>query len=64
MSEDKYITIPNMKHYQHYTTLNVEQIAEIKDTWGEKVRIAMGVDFGSGSPSQTVIGIIIEWNNF
>ena len=37
------------------------EIAEIKDQFGREVRIAMGVDFGSGQPSQTVICIMIEW---
>ena len=37
------------------------EIADIKDQFGREVRIAMGVDFGSGSPSQTVICIMIEW---
>jgi len=37
------------------------QIADIKDQFGSEVKIAMGVDFGSGSPSQTVISIMIKW---
>ena len=37
------------------------EIADIKDQFGKEVNIAMGVDFGSGSPSQTVIAIFIEW---
>jgi hypothetical protein len=37
------------------------EIAEIKEQFGGEVKIAMGVDFGSGSPSQTVICIMIEW---
>ncbi len=37
------------------------EIADIKDQFGKEVNIAMGVDFGSGSPSQTVIAIWIEW---
>ena len=41
--------------------LSPDEIAEIKYDYGEKVRIAMGVDFGSGNSSDTVIAIIIEW---
>ncbi len=36
-------------------------IADIKDMFGKEVMISMGVDFGSGNPSQTVICIMIEW---
>ena len=37
------------------------EIADIKDQFGREVVITMGVDFGSGNPSQTVISIMIEW---
>ena len=37
------------------------EIADIKDQFGKEVVITMGVDFGSGNPSQTVISIMIEW---
>ena len=37
------------------------EIAEIKEQFGPEVKIAMGVDFGSGSPSQTVICIMVKW---
>ena len=37
------------------------EIADIKEMFGKEVKIAMGVDFGSGSPSQTVICIMIKW---
>ena len=37
------------------------EIADIKDQFGREVTITMGVDFGSGNPSQTVISIMIEW---
>lgn len=37
------------------------EIADIKDQFGDEVKIAMGVDFGSGSPSQTVICVFIKW---
>jgi len=37
------------------------EIADIKDQFGKEVKIGMGVDFGSGQPSQTVICIMIKW---
>ena len=37
------------------------EIADIKDQFGKEVVISMGVDFGSGQPSQTVIAIFIKW---
>lgn len=50
-----------MKPYHYMRLLTPEQIGEIKDTYGNNVFISMGVDFGSGSPSQTVICILIIW---
>ena len=37
------------------------EIADIKEQFGKECKIAMGVDFGSGSPSQTVVCIMIKW---
>lgn len=37
------------------------EIAEIKEQFGKEVKIGMGVDFGSGQPSQTVICIMVKW---
>ena len=50
-----------MKNYNYLKVLSPEQIGDIKDTYGDNVLICMGVDFGSGSPSQTVIAIHIIW---
>jgi hypothetical protein len=50
-----------MEHNKHLGLLEPEQIGNIKDTFGNNVLICMGVDFGSGSPSQTVIAIFIIW---
>lgn len=47
--------------YNYLRLLEPEQIGEIKDTYGNNVLICMGVDFGSGNPSQTVIAILIIW---
>lgn len=46
---------------KEYKLMSPEEIAEVKEQFGKEVKIAMGVDFGSGSPSQTVICIMIEW---
>ena len=51
-----------MKPYRYMRLLKPREIAKIKDTWGDRVKISLGVDFGSGSPSQTVICILIKWN--
>ena len=37
------------------------EIADIKATYQDDVKIAMGIDWGSGSPSRTVISVFIEW---
>jgi len=50
-----------MNPYPYLQLLTPEQIGDIKDTYGKQVAICMGVDFGSGSPSQTVIAIFIVW---
>jgi hypothetical protein len=48
-------------NYNYLKILSPEQIGDIKETYGNNVLICMGVDFGSGSPSQTVIAIFIIW---
>jgi len=49
------------RNYNYLKILSPEQIGDVKDTYGDNVLICMGVDFGSGSPSQTVIAIFIIW---
>ncbi len=46
---------------ESHTIMEPWEIADIKDQFGKEVVISMGVDFGSGSPSQTVICILIKW---
>mgnify|MGYP001558445539 FL=1 len=46
---------------REYKIMDPWEIADVKEQFGNEVKIAMGVDFGSGSPSQTVICIMIEW---
>ena len=50
-----------MKPYRYLKLLKPYEIAQIKDIYDSRVKIAMGVDFGSGNPSQTVISIMIKW---
>ncbi|KKL81395.1 hypothetical protein LCGC14_1995180, partial [marine sediment metagenome] len=50
-----------MKPYRNLHLLEPWEIADIKATYGDKVKIAMGIDWGSGKPSRTVISVFIEW---
>ena len=46
----------------NYRLSTPDEIAEMKDSFGDLVKISMGVDFGSGpARSATVITILIEW---
>ena len=49
------------KHYNYLQKLSPEQIGDLKETYGNNILVCMGVDFGSGSPSQTVIAVFIIW---
>jgi len=49
------------KDYNYMKTLTPEQIGDLKEAYGKNILVCMGVDFGSGSPSQTVIAIFIIW---
>ena len=51
-----------MTPYRNYDLLTSDEISQLKQTSNEKIRVGMGVDFGSGiSSSYTVISILIEW---
>ena len=51
-----------MTPYRMYGLLTPNEIAELKDLYKDRIKISMGVDFGSGvSASSTVISILIEW---
>jgi len=47
--------------YRYLSLLKPHESKEWKDTFGDEIVIAMGVDFGSGSSSFTAIAIIILW---
>ncbi len=51
-----------MNPYSDISLMEPEEIAELKDKYGNEIKISMGVDFGSSpSASATVIAIIIWW---
>lgn len=50
-----------MTPYRYLGLISPREIAELKETFQNKVKISMGVDFGSGNPSSTVISILLEW---
>ena len=52
-----------MLPYRNISLSTPEEIATIKEVFGNEVRILMGVDFGSGAKagSLTVISILIHW---
>ena len=52
-----------MNPYKYLELLKPDEIAEIKDTYQDKIKVSMGVDFGSGYPATTVIAILIEWKS-
>lgn len=47
--------------YKYLTLLKFKQIKNLKETFGNEITIAMGVDFGSGKSSYTAIAIVILW---
>ena len=47
--------------YRYLSLLKPHESREWKNTFGNEIEIAMGVDFGSGSSSFTAIAIIILW---
>lgn len=53
-----------MVHYKYIGLLSPQEIAEWKEIMQDQIKISMGVDFGSGNPSNTVISILIHWKKF
>jgi len=41
--------------------LKADQVRNLKEIFGNEIRILMGVDFGSGKSSSTVVSIMIKW---
>ncbi|NIP61998.1 MAG: hypothetical protein GWN01_08965 [Nitrosopumilaceae archaeon] len=47
--------------YRYLPMLSPQEIAQIKVTFGDEILVSMGVDFGSGKTSHTVIAILVWW---
>ena len=50
-----------MNPYRYLGLMEPHEIAMWKDIMNESIVISMGVDFGSGNPSNTVVSILIHW---
>ena len=51
-----------MTPYRYLRLCTLQEIADIKDVYGDSVKIAMGIDWGSGpTASSTVMSIVIHW---
>ena len=50
-----------MTNYRYVGLMRPSEIAMWKDVMQDSINISMGVDFGSGNPSNTVISILIHW---
>jgi len=48
--------------YMYLPLLKFDEIKNLKSTFDNEIVIAMGVDFGSGKSSSTVIAIVILWH--
>jgi hypothetical protein len=53
-----------MNPYRYLGMSRPAEVLEYKDLYQDKIKVSMGVDFGSGHPSHTVISILIEWRLF
>jgi len=50
-----------MNPYPYLPLLGPEDVVELKNTFTNEIKVAMGVDFGSGAHSDTAIVILISW---
>ena len=53
-----------MNSYRYLGLMNSFEIAMWKDAMQDSITVSMGVDFGSGNPSNTVISILIHWKKY
>ncbi|AFS80033.1 hypothetical protein NKOR_00575 [Candidatus Nitrosopumilus koreensis AR1] len=53
-----------MNPYRYLGLMEPHEIAMWKDVMKDSIKISMGVDFGSGNPSSTVISILIHWKKY
>lgn len=48
--------------YAHWLTLlKPDEVIQLKEIYRNEIRIVMGIDFGSGKTSSTVVSIMIHW---
>lgn len=47
--------------YRYLSLLKSDEIKNLKELYGDQIIVSMGVDFGSGKSSSTVIAIVILW---
>jgi len=47
--------------YRYLSLLKPSEVREYKKIFGDEITVSMGVDFGSGKTSDTVIAITIQW---
>ncbi len=50
-----------MNPYRYLGLMKPSEIAMWKDVMKDSITVSMGVDFGSGNPSNTVVSILIHW---
>ena len=51
-----------MEHYKSMAMMKPEEVIELKKKHGQKITVAMGIDWGSGpSASKTVVAIVVYW---
>jgi len=50
-----------MNPYSYLSLLGPQDVVELKNTFGDEIKVSMGVDFGSGGSSVTAIAILIWW---
>ena len=50
-----------IRPYHYLQLLEAEEVVELKRLYGNDIKVAMGVDFGSGRNSKTAIAIMILW---
>ncbi|MEX0855828.1 MAG: hypothetical protein WD018_08720, partial [Nitrosopumilaceae archaeon] len=51
-----------MEPYANFSLMEPDEVTQLKNTYGDEIKIAMGVDFGSSpSSSATAIAIMIWW---
>ena len=55
------IVLGCMNPYKYMEMLDIHDICELKEIFGKQIRVGMGVDFGSGNSSHTVVAVVVQW---